>query len=405
MKFLPCPPSIINFYPFMNGGVLYLNGSRRIWALNSMAAFIWCLLDEVGSLEEMASRLASAFNINNIKALRDTKETIACFEREGLFTDRQKIEPMEKNDRWDITPTGFSLVEPKSWIIKRFFKTANHVFEFCCMDTSLGKAITDHFSHLVLDNEVPCDTCLAVLPGKDGTRTWDIFINGLRFKEGLQKYEVFPHIATLFFVRACEALGDRLLFHAAVLEKDGTTIVFPGEAGSGKTTLAAALMLHGCRFFSDEIAVLNVESLCVSPLPLPMSIKPGSVEPLSRYYVGLSERPVHLRSDGKKVRYLSPPPPNLTETFEVSAPVNCLVFPKYREGAENRLNMLDKFETMQRLAMTGSSNRDITNRDVEAMIALVEKSPCYEIVYSDLSKAIALLENHVFKCRQRENEE
>jgi hypothetical protein len=273
------------------------------------------------------------------------------------------------------------------------------------MDTSLGKAITDHFSHLVLDNEVPCDTCLAVLPGKDGTRTWDIFINGLRFKEGLQKYEVFPHIATLFFVRACEALEDRLLFHAAVLEKDGTTIVFPGEAGSGKTTLAAALMLHGCRFFSDEIAVLNVESLCVSPLPLPMSIKPGSVEPLSRYYVGLSERPVHLRSDGKKVRYLSPPAPNLTETFEVSAPVNCLVFPKYREGAENRLNMLDKFETMQRLAMTGSSNRDITNRDVEAMIALVEKSPCYEIVYSDLSKAIALLENHVFKCRQRENEE
>lgn len=403
MKFLPSPPSIINFYPFMNGGVLYLNGSRRIWALNSMAAFIWCLLDEVGSIEEMASRLASAFHINNIKALRDTEETIACFEREGLFTDRQKIEPIEKNDRWDITPTGFSLVEPKSWTIRRFFKTANHVFEFCCMDTSLGKAITDHLSHLVLDNEVPCDTRLSIIPGKGGTKTWDIFINGLRFKEGLQNYEVFPHIATLFFVRACEALGDRLLFHAAVLEKGGTTIVFPGEAGSGKTTLAAALMLHGCRFFSDEIAVLNVESLCVSPLPLPMSIKPGSVGPLSRYYAGLSERPVHLRSDGKKVRYLSPPAPNLTETFEVSAPVNYLVFPKYREGAENRLNMLDKFETMQRLAMTGSSNRDITNRDVEAMIALVEKSPCYEIVYSDLSKAIALLENHVFKCSQREN--
>jgi len=403
MKFLPCPPSIINFYPFMNGGVLYLNGSRRIWALNSMAAFIWCLLDKVGSIEELAFRLASAFQINNIKALRDTKETIACFEREGLFKDRQKIEPTEKNDRWDITPTGFSLVEPKSWTIRRVFKTANHVFEFCCMDTSLGKAITDHLSHLGLDDEVPCDTCLSILPGKGGTKTWDIFINGLRFKEDLQKYEVFPHIATLIFVRACEALEDRLLFHAAVLEKGGTTIVFPGEAGSGKTTLAAALMLHGCRFFSDEIAVLNVESLCVSPLPLPMSIKPGSVGPLSRYYAGLSERPVHLRSDGKKVRYLSPPAPNLTETFEVSAPVNCLVFPKYREGAENRLNMLDKFETMQRLAMTGSSNRDITNRDVEAMIALVEKSPCYEIVYSDLSKAIALLENQVFKCRQREN--
>ena len=403
MPLLPSPPSTIDFHPFMNGGVLYLNGSRRIWALNSMAAFIWCILDKVGSLEELASRLASAFHIDNIKALGDTKATITCFEREGLFTARQKIGPMEKSDRWDITPTGPGFVEPKSWAIRRFFKTANHVFEFCCMDTSLGKAITGHIAHLGLDNEAPCDTRLAIFPGKGATKTWDIFIDGLRFREGLRKNEVFPHIATLFFVRACEALEDRLLFHAAVLEKSGTTIVFPGEAGSGKTTLAAALMLHGCRFFSDEIAVLNVESLCVSPLPLPMSIKPGSVGPLSRYYAGLSERSVHLRSDGKKVRYLSPPPQNLTETVEVSVPVNYLVFPKYREDAENRLNTLDKFETMQRLATTGSSNRDITNRDVKAMIALVEKSPCYEIVYSDLSKAVALLENHFFKRSQRES--
>ncbi len=96
MPLLPSPPSIINFHPFMNGGVLYLNGSRRIWALNSMAAFIWCILDKVGSLEELASRLASAFHIDNIKALGDTKATITCFEREGLFADRQKMGPWKK---------------------------------------------------------------------------------------------------------------------------------------------------------------------------------------------------------------------------------------------------------------------------------------------------------------------
>jgi hypothetical protein len=368
-----------------------------------MAAFIWCLLDKVGSIEEIASCLASEYHIDNIKALRDTKATIDCFEREGLFTDRQKIGPVEKKDGWNITPTGPSLVEPISWAIRRFFQTTNHVFEFCCADASLGKDITVHLAHLERDNEAPFDTRIAILPRNGGRKTWEIFIDGLRFQEGLPKDEVLPHIVTLLFVRACEALEEHLLFHAAVLEKDGTTIVFPGETGSGKTTLAAALMINGCRFFSDEIAVLNVENLCVSPLPLPMSIKPGSVGPLSRYYARLSERPVHQRADGKKVRYLSPPISSLTETFEVSASVNYLVFPKYRGGKENRLNMLDKFETMQRLAITGSSNRDITNRDVEAMITLVEKSPCYEIVYSDLSKAVALLENHFFKCSQRES--
>ena len=103
------------------------------------------------------------------------------------------------------------------------------------------------------------------------------------------------------------------------------------------------------------------------------------------------------------VRYLSPSAKNLIETLENSAPVNYLVFPQYRKGTENRLNKLNKFEVMQRLAITGSSNRDITNQDIKAMIDLVEKSPCYEIVYSDLPKAVALLENQVFKSCQREN--
>jgi hypothetical protein len=366
-----------------------------------MAAYIWCLMDEVGSIEEMASRLNTAFHISYGRALVHAKETIACFEREGLFNDGQNIEPAEKIDRWDITPTGPSLVEPESWAIKRYFQTKNHVFEFCCMDSSLGKAILSYLSYLLLDNKVQSDTRIAILPGKGNTRTWDIYVDDLRFKKGLHTNEVLPHIATLLFVRSCEALVDHLLFHAAVLGKNGTTIVFPGEAGNGKTTLAAALMSHGWQYFSDEIAALNVESLCVYPLPLPMSIKPGSVRPLSRYFPILSERPVHLRSDGKKVRYLSPSVQNLTEAYNISAPVNYLVFPKYRGDAETCLETLDKIGVMQRLATTGSSNRDLTNRDVEAMITLIEMSPCYEIVYSDLPKAVALMENLVIRSCKR----
>jgi hypothetical protein len=403
MNLLPIPSSMVNFYPFMDGGVLYLNGSRRIWGLNSMAAFIWCLLNEVGSIEEIASRLASAFHIDISKALQNAKETIACFEREGLFSAGQKFASIEKNDSWDMTPTGPVVIGPESWALRQFFKTANHGFEFCCTDSSLGKAILGYLSYFLLDNEVQCDTRIAILPAKGSTRTWDLYVDDLRFRKGLHNNEVLPHIATLLFVHACEALVDHLLFHAAVLGKDGTTIMFPGEAGSGKTTLAAALMRHGWQYFSDEIAALNVESLCVSPLPLPMSIKPGSVRPLSRYYPGLSERPVHQRSDGKKVRYLSPSVQNLAEAYDISAPVNYLVFPKYRDDAETRLDTLDKIGVMQRLATTGSSNRDITNRDVEAMITLIEMSPCYEIVYSDLPKAVALLENLVFKSCKREN--
>ena len=173
-------------------------------------------------------------------------------------------------------------------------------------------------------------------------------------------------------------------------------MIFPGEAGSGKTTLVAALLAHGWLYFSDELAVLNGDDQHVSPLPLPMSIKPGSVQPLEGYYPKLGGRPVHQREDGKKVRYLSPAPHQLPAALDGSAPVDYLVFPKFIQGAKNRLAPLDKMAALQRLAGTGSSNRAFTDRDVEAMIALVEKRPCYELIFSDLSQAVFLIEKHLF---------
>ncbi|MCB2148560.1 MAG: PqqD family peptide modification chaperone [Deltaproteobacteria bacterium] len=398
MYSLPTPSSDVSFYPFVDGGVLFLEGSRQIWALNSSSAFIWCLLDEVTSLDELASRLASTFNIGKDKALQDAGALLNVLEQEGLFAAEPFSESMESDRSWDITPTGPRLLEPNHWAVRRFFRVADHLFEFCCQDTALGDTFTHMMDHLAVDNcELP-DTRLAVTDSKEIGDTWDIFLDDLGFMEGRPENEVLPNLATLIFVRCCETLKANLLFHAAVIEMDGITVMFPGEAGSGKTTLAAALMAHGCRFFSDELAVLNLSDLCVSPLPLPMSIKPGSVKPLESYYPGLADRPIHLRTDGKKVRYLSPSVKNLPEVVENSSPVDFLIFPKYIKGAEDRLAKIDKMEALQRLAKTGSSNRVFTSRDVEAMITLIERRPCYELVFSELPQAVSILKKHIFQC-------
>lgn len=397
MYSLPTPSSDVSFYPFADGGVLFLEGSRRLWALNSTSAFIWCLLREVVSLDELASRLASTFHIDKTKALKDADALLAVFEREGLFDLKPHTESLENDGDWDITPMGARLVEPNNWAIKRFFRIADHLFEFCSQDTAIGHAFTLLMDHLVVNNGGVPDTRLAVIPGVGGEQRWDLFLDDLSFAERLPANEVLPHLATLVFVRCCEALKAHLLFHAAVIEKDGTTVIFPGEAGSGKTTLAAALLANGCRFFSDELAVINLNDLYVSPLPLPMSIKPGSVKPLESYYQGLRDRPIHLRTDGKKVRYLSPALQNLPETVESSLPVDFLIFPRYIEGAKNRLVKVDKTESLQRLTRTGSSNRVFTSRDVEIMITLIERRPCYEIIYSELPEAVSILKKHIFR--------
>jgi HprK-related kinase A len=394
MSLLPTPSSDVSFYPFADGGVLFLKGSRRLVALNAASAWIWCLLGEVASLDELADRLAAAFSIDPGRALQDADAVLNRFEQEGLFVHRASCSGnVENDDPWDITPSGPKLVAPEHWKTRGRFRVADHRFEFCCQDAGLGRALMRLMEHLAVDGrDGPADTRLAVAAATEGTQRWDIFLDEWGFAGGLPANEVLPHLATLVFVRSCEALTHRLLFHAGVVERNGIALILPGEAGSGKTTLVATLLMHGWRFFSDELAVIDVEKGTVAPLPLPMSIKPGSVKVLERYYPGLAALPVHLRTDGKLVRYLSPSLNSFPAAVDGTAAVNALIFPKYMDESRNRLESIAKIEALQRLAATGSSNRAFTDWDLACMIGLVESRPCYELVYQDLDQAVALIE-------------
>lgn len=395
MPLLPTPSSEIAIHPFSEGVVLFLKGSRHIWVLNATSAFIWCELDDVANIDELIDRFSSTFRISKSTAYNDVRTTITEFEREGLFNT--KVNDDKDGNDWDITPIGPPIRDPNSWAVDSFFRVANHLFEFRCQNHAVGETFTAIMNHLETMNNGTPNTRLSVIASTKEKHKSDIFLDDRGFSLELADDEVLPHLLTLIFVRSCESLKNRLLFHAAVIEKKGTTVMFPGEAGSGKTTLVAALLRSGCLFYSDELAVINIDDLNVFPLPLPMSIKPGSVGPLESYYPGLFNRLIYLRSDGKKVRYISPSSHDLP-LANSSTKVDYLIFPIYSEDAGNKLVEINKTEALQRLALTGSSNRDFTNRDVKAMISLIDENPCYELAYSDLSRAVSQLNNDIFMC-------
>ena len=144
--------------------------------------------------------------------------------------------------------------------------------------------------------------------------------------------------------------------------------------------------------------MIDVEDGTVSPIPLPMSIKPGSMKVLERYYPGLAALPVHFRNDGKTVRYLSPSLNLFPVSVDGSAAVSALIFPMHTDGTPDRLDSIDKMEALQRLASTGSSNRVFTDRDLACMIDLVESRPCYELVYQELDQAVVLIKKRLLMC-------
>jgi HprK-related kinase A len=65
--------------------------------------------------------------------------------------------------------------------------------------------------------------------------------------------------------------------HAAVLERNGRTMILSAESGAGKSTLCAALALNGWRLFSDEFALIDPDTGKLTPLPRPISLKNASI--------------------------------------------------------------------------------------------------------------------------------
>lgn len=69
----------------------------------------------------------------------------------------------------------------------------------------------------------------------------------------------------------------RIFVHAGVVGWRGQAIVLPGPSYSGKSTLVAALVRAGARYYSDEYAVLDARGR-VHPYPAPLRLRvPGQV--------------------------------------------------------------------------------------------------------------------------------
>jgi hypothetical protein len=188
--------------------------------------------------------------------------------------------------------------------------------------------------------------------------------------------------------------GDFFMeLHAAAVFDGRACIVLPGAPGSGKTTLTAALAAKGFGFFSDEVALLEEETLWVRPTPLSLTIKSGSLAPLSPYYPQLPELPSYWREDGQQVRYLPPPSESISRFTAMAAPCAIVVFPRYQANATTLLRPLGRADAMQRLMVECMVlPRLFQCSDAASLTRWMRSTDCYELSFSSLPEAVDAIE-------------
>ncbi|MBZ2206118.1 HprK-related kinase A [Massilia soli] len=179
-----------------------------------------------------------------------------------------------------------------------------------------------------------------------------------------------------------------LVIHAAVVEKDGRAVILPAPPGSGKSTLCAALIHHGWRLLSDELAMIRLRDGLIEPLPRPVSLKNASIGIIREYVRGtVFSRLVHDTVKGT-VAHLKAPGASVARAAETARPA-WVVFPKYEAGTAAVLAPLAKAGAFMQLAANSFNYTVLGQAGFDALGDVIDQSACYSFTYSALDDAIA----------------
>ena len=184
-----------------------------------------------------------------------------------------------------------------------------------------------------------------------------------------------------------------LMLHSAVIEKNNTTILLPGQPGSGKSTLCAGLVSRGWRLLSDEMALIDLSSLTVSPNPRPISLKNKSIDVIGQFAPELSIGPHAYGTDKGTVAHVVPPWSSIERQHELAPPISRIVFPKYKAGSQSSLVQLKETDTIMQLIEGTFNYNALGEKGFLAITDVVSNSKCQKFTYSSLDDAITVFED------------
>lgn len=188
---------------------------------------------------------------------------------------------------------------------------------------------------------------------------------------------------------------DYCLVHAGVVGRAQQALVLPAPSGAGKSTLVTALALSGYHYLSDEIAVIDRDSLRIWPFPKSVGLRPHSSHILSREYprweTDVGDIWIVPHALGTVVSPACWLPAGPAESLEVTH----IVFPQWEPGrTSSELRPLRRSEALLKLLAQRyglAEGRDFGSFAM-AMTEFVRRARCYALRVGTLRSAVVCID-------------
>ena len=337
--------------------------AQRIYALNDLAALIWCCLEK-----------------------REPTSIIA-----GRLTDR-----------------GVSQADADTYVhdaLRRWLKLGLLQLEIKCFDgvvfaqsfnVSLGRlawtiqVTSDDLAYILLQLFTDYDP-----PKYSGNVIKVIEANAQIYVFHNDKHvlscvadEIVPSIKAYLTEQVLQQCFPDIAFHSACMIRGTKSLILSGGPGAGKTTLALHLIERHFGYCGDDIVLISSDGR-VTGIPFALTIKSGTSQLLRKSRPELADLALHRRPDSKRVRYFNPV--NMARTGRVD-PVGWIVFIQRRHGDTGKLIPLALFEALRQLVENSfSSDGRMNSAMLSSIKHLITNANSYELSYSNANDAADLL--------------
>jgi hypothetical protein len=391
----------VSLMPLDHDTVVFCEHSQCMLRLNAAAARLVRMLQDGMSIAEVTHKLTSDGVASREKAADWLSATLEALASHGMLGDGPVVVPA------DVQPVDGEVLSRLSAEMPPYVEFAPvaerryRLLNICALVRFTHQAqlrlVESVIGHLAIDGEGASTTTIDIrgIELENGHLRSDIYHDKMPIGYVARLSELGPFVKGILWSAAINAHNFLFYIHAGVVATRETCLLLPAPSGSGKSSLTAALIHRGFRYFSDEVALIEPDTFKVPPVPLALCVKASGWDMIARYYPGLSSVPTHRRSDGKRVRYLAPPGVNNIHQ-RASAEVTHIIFPRHAKNGPTELKPLARSETLGRLMDECLALRQRLSHDnVRQLTRWIAGVDCYELAFASLDEGADLIEQTV----------